>query len=131
MRNSVAELALSRYEMRLAKSLAHVINILYPDVIVLGGGMATSTDLRQQVPTLVKQWVFGGGCESLIRKAVTVTPAACGEARCGCGRNKRKTASCVAVLMLYPLPQGEGRVGHQIAPSHWIRRKLLSSLVYP
>jgi fructokinase len=34
----VAELALSRYEMRLAKSLAHVVNILDPDVIVLGGG---------------------------------------------------------------------------------------------
>lgn len=34
----VAELALSRYEMRLAKSLAHVVNILDPDVIVLGAG---------------------------------------------------------------------------------------------
>lgn len=33
-----AELALSRYEQRLAKSLAHVVNILDPDVIVLGGG---------------------------------------------------------------------------------------------
>ncbi|VEB05770.1 putative NAGC-like transcriptional regulator [Klebsiella pneumoniae] len=35
-----AELALSRYEQRLAKSLAHVVNILDPDVIVLGGGMS-------------------------------------------------------------------------------------------
>ncbi len=32
----VAELALRRYELRLAKSLAHVVNILDPDVIVLG-----------------------------------------------------------------------------------------------
>lgn len=34
----VAELALRRYELRLAKSLAHVVNILDPDVIVLGAG---------------------------------------------------------------------------------------------
>ncbi|BCQ33639.1 fructokinase [Erwinia rhapontici] len=33
----VAELAMSRYELRLAKSLAHVVNILDPDMIVLGG----------------------------------------------------------------------------------------------
>ncbi|WP_163452363.1 ROK family protein, partial [Escherichia coli] len=53
----VAELALSRYEMRLAKSLAHVINILDPDVIVLGGGMSNVDRLYATVPTLVKQWV--------------------------------------------------------------------------
>jgi fructokinase len=34
----MAELALSRYELRLAKSLAHVVNILDPDVIVLAAG---------------------------------------------------------------------------------------------
>ena len=66
----VAELALSRYEMRLAKSLAHVINILDPDVIVLGGGMSNVDRLYATVPTLVKQWVFGGECETPIRKAV-------------------------------------------------------------
>ncbi|SUH04910.1 fructokinase [Salmonella enterica subsp. enterica] len=32
----MAELALSRYELRLAKALSHVVNILDPDVIVLG-----------------------------------------------------------------------------------------------
>ena len=36
--DALAERALSRYELRLAKSLAHVVNILDPDVIVLGGG---------------------------------------------------------------------------------------------
>ncbi len=39
-RDTLAEQALSRYELRLAKSLAHVVNILDPDVIVLGGGMS-------------------------------------------------------------------------------------------
>ncbi|HDC4638884.1 TPA: fructokinase, partial [Enterobacter cloacae] len=66
----VAELALSRYEMRLAKSLAHVVNILDPDVIVLGGGMSNVDRLYATVPALVKQWVFGGECETPIRKAV-------------------------------------------------------------
>jgi len=66
----VAELALSRYEMRLAKSLAHVVNILDPDVIVLGGGMSNVDRLYTTVPQLVKQWVFGGEFETPIRKAV-------------------------------------------------------------
>lgn len=66
----LAELALSRYEMRLAKSLAHVVNILDPDVIVLGGGMSNVERLYQTVPALVKPWVFGGECETPIRKAL-------------------------------------------------------------
>ncbi|GHK53856.1 hypothetical protein KPZU09_35920 [Klebsiella pneumoniae] len=65
-----AELALSRYEQRLAKSLAHVVNILDPDVIVLGGGMSNVERLYQTVPDPVKQWVFGGECETPIRKAM-------------------------------------------------------------
>jgi len=68
--DAVAELAFSRYEMRLAKSLAHVVNILDPDVIVLGGGMSNVDRLYTTVPQLVKQWVFGGECETPIRKAV-------------------------------------------------------------
>ena len=67
---AVAELALSRYEMRLAKSLAHVVNILDPDMIVLGGGMSNVDRLYQTVPQLVKNWVFGGECETPIRQAV-------------------------------------------------------------
>ncbi|MGY5958217.1 fructokinase [Kosakonia sp. BK9b] len=66
----VAELALGRYELRLAKSLAHVINILDPDVIVLGGGMSNVDRLYQTVPGLVRNWVFGGECETPIRKAL-------------------------------------------------------------
>ncbi len=54
----------------LAKSLAHVVNILDPDVIVLGGGMSNVERLYQTVPDLVKQWVFGGECETPIRKAM-------------------------------------------------------------
>lgn len=66
----LAEQAMSRYEQRLAKSLAHVVNILDPDVIVLGGGMSNVDRLYQTVPELVKNWVFGGECETPIRKAM-------------------------------------------------------------
>ncbi|MRT55114.1 fructokinase [Enterobacteriaceae bacterium RIT693] len=66
----LAELALSRYEMRLAKSLAHIVNILDPDAIVLGGGMSNVERLYRTVPQLIKPWVFGGECETPIRKAV-------------------------------------------------------------
>ena len=67
---ALAEQALSRYERRLAKSLAHVVNILDPDVIVLGGGMSNVDRLYQNVPTLMKQFVFGGECETPLRKAL-------------------------------------------------------------
>lgn len=66
----LAGLALTRYELRLAKSLAHVINILDPDAIVLGGGMSNVDRLYKTVPPLVKNFVFGGECATPIRKAV-------------------------------------------------------------
>ena len=66
----IAELAINRYELRLVKSLAHVVNMLDPDVIVLGGGMSNVDRLYQTVPNLIKNWVFGGECATPIRKAV-------------------------------------------------------------
>ncbi len=47
-----------RYERRLAKALAHVINLLDPDVIVLGGGMSNIDRLYVDVPALWGRWVF-------------------------------------------------------------------------
>ncbi|EGB7236908.1 fructokinase [Salmonella enterica] len=67
--DAVAELALSCYELRLAKALAHVVNILDPDVIVLGGGMSNVERLYKTVPSLMKSFVFGGECETPVRKA--------------------------------------------------------------
>lgn len=67
--DALAERAVSRYEMRLAKSLAHVINLLDPDVVVLGGGMSNVQRFYHSVPLLVKSWVFGGECETPIRQA--------------------------------------------------------------
>jgi fructokinase len=53
-----AETALQAYEERMAKSLAHVINILDPNVIVLGGGMSNIARLYQNVPARWGKYVF-------------------------------------------------------------------------
>jgi len=68
-RDALAEQAIGRYETRLAKSLAHIVNILDPDVIVLGGGMSNVDRLYQTLPQLIKPWVFGHECETPILKA--------------------------------------------------------------
>ncbi|WP_413729235.1 fructokinase [Sodalis sp. RH22] len=67
--DALAGMAVSRYEQRLAKSLAHVINILDPDVVVLGGGMSNVDRLYRTLPALIKGWTFGGECETPVRKA--------------------------------------------------------------
>ncbi|MGE0252473.1 MAG: ROK family protein [Dongiaceae bacterium] len=50
--------ALQRYEHRMAKSLAHIINVLDPDVIVLGGGMSNVARLYANVPKIWGKFVF-------------------------------------------------------------------------
>jgi fructokinase len=56
--DAACERSLQRYEQRLTRSLAHVINILDPDVIVLGGGMSNIGRLYRNVPALWGEWVF-------------------------------------------------------------------------
>ena len=51
-------LALQRYEDRLARALAGVINVLDPEVIVLGGGLSNIERLYQNIPALWGKWVF-------------------------------------------------------------------------
>jgi len=50
--------ALSRYEERLARALASVINLLDPHVIVLGGGMSKVARLYQTIPALWDRYIF-------------------------------------------------------------------------
>jgi len=56
--NRDCEASLKRYEDRMARGLAHVINILDPDVIVLGGGLSNLMRLYVNVPLLWPQYVF-------------------------------------------------------------------------
>ncbi len=50
--------ALARHEDRLARGLATVINLLDPDVIVLGGGLSNIARLYENVPRLWGRYVF-------------------------------------------------------------------------
>ena len=62
--------ALERYERRLARALAHVINVLDPDVIVLGGGLSNLDRLVARIPSLWGEWVFSDRVDTrLVRHA--------------------------------------------------------------
>ena len=56
--NAAADATLRRYERRMARALAAVINILDPDVIVIGGGMSNIARLYTNVPALWSEFVF-------------------------------------------------------------------------
>jgi fructokinase len=56
--DALCQATLDRYEARLARGLAHVINILDPDVIVLGGGLSNIKRLYRNVPRLWQGYLF-------------------------------------------------------------------------
>lgn len=59
--DAAADAALARYEGRMARALAAVINVIDPDVIVLGGGMSKTERLYDRVPRLWGEYVFSAG----------------------------------------------------------------------
>ena len=52
-----ARTVLERYEHRLARSLASVVNLLDPDVVVLGGGVSNIARLYESVPRIWGRWI--------------------------------------------------------------------------
>ena len=56
--DSGVQAALARYEERLARALASVINVLDPEVVVLGGGLSNIERLYVNVPLLWGRYVF-------------------------------------------------------------------------
>lgn len=65
---AAADAALQRYEHRLARALASVINVLDPDVIVLGGGLSNLSRLYENVPRLWERWVFSDRVDTALRR---------------------------------------------------------------
>jgi len=59
--------AVARYQGRMARALASVINILDPDVIVLGGGMSNIVSIYERVPQLWTPFVFGASDTEPVR----------------------------------------------------------------
>jgi fructokinase/N-acetylglucosamine kinase len=64
--NGPCSKTLARYEERLARALAGVINILDPDVIVLGGGLSNIERLYDNVPKLWPRYVFSDRVDTRI-----------------------------------------------------------------
>jgi len=64
-----ATAAMQRFEDRLARGLAQVINILDPDVIVIGGGVSRVPHIYQAIPRLLPKYVFGGEVSTPILQA--------------------------------------------------------------
>ncbi|CAN5821435.1 ROK family protein [soil metagenome] len=61
-----ARASLDRYIDRMARSLATVIDVLDPDVVVLGGGMSNVDELYTDVPARWGAYVFGGEVATLL-----------------------------------------------------------------
>jgi fructokinase len=64
--DAACEAALRRYEDRLARALAHIINILDPDAVVLGGGLSNCARLYENVPKLWGRYVFSDRVDTLL-----------------------------------------------------------------
>ena len=72
--NAAASATLSRHINRLARGLAHVVNIIDPNVIVLGGGLSRLSYLYTELPKLMSPNIFAD------RATVAVKPPKWGDA---------------------------------------------------
>ncbi|MFZ2267682.1 MAG: ROK family protein [Azonexus sp.] len=64
--DAACEATLQRYEARLGRALANVINILDPQVIVLGGGLSKMPRLYRNLPNCCTPHVFSDACYTRI-----------------------------------------------------------------
>ncbi len=88
--DAAALAALERHADRLARGLAVVMNVLDPDIIVLGGGVSNMAQLYERVPALIPRYVFSDvattpvvrnlhGDSSGVRGAAWLWPAGAGD----------------------------------------------------
>lgn len=68
--DALAAAAVERFEDRLARGLADVINMLDPDVIVLGGGVSKVQHIYETLPKRLRTYVFGGEASTPILPAM-------------------------------------------------------------
>jgi fructokinase len=66
----LARLIWQRYVDRLARGLSTVVNILDPDILVMGGGMSNIDELYRDLPAELAHYTFSPVFETPIRKAV-------------------------------------------------------------
>ena len=66
---ALADAALGRYEERMARALGSVINLIDPDVIVLGGGLSNIDRLYDRVPLLWSPYIFSDSVTTRLVRA--------------------------------------------------------------
>jgi len=67
--DEAARAALERHADRLARALAAAVNLLDPDVIVLGGGLSNMKHLYRALPHLIPRHVFSDAFDTPVRRA--------------------------------------------------------------
>lgn len=67
--DAAAMATVERFKDRLTRGLAHVINILDPDVVVFGGGLSKIESLYRELPERLPRYVFGGEAATPILQA--------------------------------------------------------------
>jgi fructokinase len=65
--DAAARTSLDRHASRLARGIAHVVNIVDPEVIVLGGGLSNLTHLYEALPRLAAPYVFSDVANLIVR----------------------------------------------------------------
>lgn len=63
------EPTLARYEERLARALGTIINVIDPDVVVLGGGMSNVSRLYDNVPRIWARYIFSDHVATRLARA--------------------------------------------------------------
>ncbi len=85
--DAAAVAAIERFESRLARGIASLVNVLDPDIFVFGGGVSRIPRIYRNLPELIRQYTFGGdfdtplmparfGDSSGVRGAAWLWPAA-------------------------------------------------------
>jgi fructokinase len=67
--DGTAEALLGVYELRLARALSSVVNLIDPDMIVLGGGLSNFDRLYKNVPRLWEKFIFSDHVATKLRPA--------------------------------------------------------------
>jgi fructokinase len=67
--NVPARECLMLYQERLARGLATIINVLDPDMIVLGGGLSNTAEVYAGLSALVESYAFSDGVDTVIKRA--------------------------------------------------------------
>ena len=65
--DAAAQATLDRHASRLARGIAHVVNIFDPDVIVLGGGLSKLAHLYAVLPGLAAPYVLAAHAQAVVK----------------------------------------------------------------